>query len=413
MLFLNCINRCLRQAIQHKCKNLKCNVIIQKILDVQKNFHRSKCNTKRNKNKGGKTTTSGTKSGKKLVAMEEVIRFIKDCFIASCVPEDHACIMAKTLAACDYRGIMSHGMNRVEMYINMLKTNALDGCVKPVIKCETPATAWVDGKNGLGAVIAHFCMELAMGKAEEVGIGFVVAQHSNHYIVPGLYNLKAMEKGYIGINMSNTWPLMAPKGAKEPILGTNPISIGAPGADDHYLFDVATTQVAVGKLEVASRKGPTIPAGWALDKDGKPTTDVKKALEAKLLLPLGGIDFGYKGYGLAGAIDILTGVLGDSDFSKNIVFKEGVPMNLGQNFLVINPNMFAPDFKERLTCFNQTLRSCKVDNEKNKLMIPGDTEIQRMKEVVKAGGIEYTENQLQACEKLSKELDVEPLQFVC
>ncbi|XP_037939974.1 uncharacterized oxidoreductase YjmC-like [Teleopsis dalmanni] len=356
------------------------------------------------------TGNAKSKSEKKLVSFKESKRFIYDCFVASDVPKDHAKAMAGILASCDYRGIMSHGMNRLEMYMKEIKSGNTDPCAKPKILSETSAVAWVDGRHGLGVVVAEFCMDLAIKKAKKIGVGWVSAKNSNHYVVPALYCLRAMKQGLIGITMTNTSPLMAPKGAKHAILGTNPLSIGAPGCDDQFLFDVATTQVALGKLELAKRKGSTIPEGWALDKEGKPTTDVNKALEANNLLPLGGLEFGYKGYGLGAAVDVLSGVLSGATYST-MVGGRGKPKNLGQLFVVIDPCFFAPDFQQRLTHFNCLLRNCEVADPKNPILVPGDIEIKRLKQVEKAGGIEYTDNQLKTCENLANKLKVKPLQF--
>lgn len=111
----------------------------------------------------------------------EVKRFMVDCFVASKTPKKHAELMADLLVAADYRGHFSHGMNRLEMYLNDLRSGTTDGAAEPKILKESPSTAWVDGMNGLGAVVGDFCMELAIKKAKTVGVGWVCANHSNHY----------------------------------------------------------------------------------------------------------------------------------------------------------------------------------------------------------------------------------------
>jgi LDH2 family malate/lactate/ureidoglycolate dehydrogenase len=137
------------------------------------------------------------------------------------------------------------------MYINDLHIHSTDGKIKPEILKQTPATAWVDGRNGLGAVVGNFCMDLAMAKAKNVGVGWVSAKRSNHYGIAGHYTIRAANEGLIGISMTNTSPLMSPTRSTEAALGTNPISVAGPAKDgDSFVLDMATTAVAVGKVIV-------------------------------------------------------------------------------------------------------------------------------------------------------------------
>lgn len=209
-------------------------------------------------------------------------------------------------------------MNRLEMYINDLLINSTDGKVTPKILKETPATALVDGGNGLGAVVGTFCMQLAIQKAKNIGIGWVCARRSNHYGIAGYYTMLAEKEGLIGISMTNTSPLMSPTRSKEAALGTNPLSLAAPANNgDSFVLDMATTAVALGKIEVQRRKQEPIPAGWAQGPDGNLTTDANVAFETACLSPLGGseINSGYKGYGLGAMVEILCGISAGSFFS--------------------------------------------------------------------------------------------------
>ena len=235
----------------------------------------------------------------KLVKVEESRRFMIDCFKAVNVPQDHAEQQADLLVAADYRGHFSHGMNRLEMYLNDLFINSTSGSAVPTILKETPSTAWVDGNNGLGAVVGNFCMDLAIKKAKQVGVGWVCAKGSNHYGMAGWYPTRAIKEGLIGFSMTNTSPIMVPTRGKDAVLGTNPLSMGVPAKDDKFLLDMATTAVALGKVEIQRRKGEALPTGWALDHSGNETTDADLAFESGRLMPLGGteVNSGYKGYG--------------------------------------------------------------------------------------------------------------------
>ncbi|XP_067643078.1 uncharacterized oxidoreductase YjmC isoform X2 [Eurosta solidaginis] len=300
----------------------------------------------------------------KLVPVAESKRFMTDCFLAVNVPKDHAEAMADLLVAADYRGHFSHGMNRLEMYINDLTINSTDGAAIPQILKETLATAWVDGRNGLGVVVGNFCMDLAIKKAKTVGVGWVCAKGSNHYGIASWYVLRALKEGLMGLTATNTSPLMAPTRSKEAALGTNPISFGAPAKEDKFLLDMATTAVAVGKIEIQRRKGEPLPDGWAQDPTGKQTNDPELAFNTGCLMPIGGAEVtsGYKGYGLGAMVDIISGVAAGANYSTKVRKWTHTGANtaadLGQVFIAVDPKCFAPGFEDRMVDFNGRLRGC-------------------------------------------------------
>lgn len=363
-------------------------------------------------------TAAAVKPPVKLVAVNESRRFMIDCFRAVNVPQANAEAMADLLVAADYRGHFSHGMNRLEMYINDLAINSTDGAAIPQILKETPATAWVDGRNGLGAVVGNYCMDLAIAKAKNVGVGWVCAKGSNHYGMAGWYALRAMQHGLVGMSMTNTSPLMAPTRAKEAALGTNPLAFGAPSKDDQFLLDMATTAVAVGKIEIERRKNAPLPDGWAQDPTGKPTNDAELAFKTGCLMPLGGAEItsGYKGYGLGAMVDILSGVMAGANYSTKVRKWTHAGANtsadLGQVFIAVNPDCFAPDFEERMTDFNGRLRGTKPTDPAKPVLLAGDKEALNMKAVDEAGGVQYLENQLKTCDALAERLKIRPLSFI-
>lgn len=259
-------------------------------------------------------------------------------------------------------------------------------------------------------------MDLAMEKAKKFGIGMVAARGSNHYGICGYYTLMAIEQDLIGFTCTNTSPLMVPTRSMEAALGTNPFSLGMAACDgDQFVLDMATTAVALGKIELAIRKGEDIPEGWALGSDGTVTRDAKKAFEASSLMPLGGAEHnsGYKGYGLGLMVEILCGILTGSHFGPNIrSWKSGDRIaDLGQCFMAINPEAFACGSKDRLTILLKQLRSLPASGEKP-VLIAGDPERQHMKKVDMEGGITYHPNQLKASEKFAKHMGVQPMKLV-
>ncbi|CAJ0606431.1 unnamed protein product [Cylicocyclus nassatus] len=353
---------------------------------------------------------TSVKPGEKIVAKKEMLRFMKECLMSVGVVESHARQLAEVAVEADIRGHYSHGLNRLGMYINDVEGKACNVDGNPKILKERSACAWVDGNNLLGPVVGNFCMDLATKKAKEAGVGWVVAKGSNHYGIAGWYAMKAMQRGVIGITMTNTYPVTYPTRAAQPAIGTNPMAIGANGtSDDSYLLDMATTTVALGKFEIAKRRCEKVPATWGVAKGGKPTTDPDKVLSGGGLLPLGGneITGGYKGYDVCCAVELLCGILGGALWGPNIRnMYESRAADLGQCFIAIDPEAFAPGFHDRLQEFINALRGLKKENERLKVEVAGDPEKKHEKLVAHIGGIPYHPNQIENAAKIAERLKV-------
>lgn len=362
--------------------------------------------------------TMGSSSERKdmVVPKEEVVRFIQHCLCKVGTKKEDAYDVAHHLMIADYRGHFSHGMNRMQMYVKDIQNKIIDPAAKPEIVTDFKAIALVDGRNGLGQVIGKYCMDLAIKKAKEYGIGMVSARASNHFGICGYYSLLAMEQDLIGLNFTNTSPLMAPTRSKKAALGTNPLSLGMAAANgDQFVLDMATTAVALGKIELAVRKEENIPEGWALDTNGKITTDANDAYDATLLMPLGGEErhSGYKGYGLATMVEILCGILSGSKFGPNIrSWKDGDKIaDLGHCFLAIDPEAFGSGSKERLSTLLNQLRELPSSGDQP-VFVAGDPERRAMEKVDKDGGISYHPNQIRDSAEFAKIMDVEPMKLV-
>lgn len=358
-----------------------------------------------------------SKEAKNVIPVEEAKRFMVDCFVAAGASSYNAEVIADNLIEADYRGHISHGMNRLENYVRDIQTKRCDPNATCSIEKETVATALVNGNNGFGAVVGKFSMDLAIKKAKNVGIGLVTAHCSNHYGVAVMYPLQALKEGMIGLSFSNTSPLMVPTRAKDRALGTNPITIGAPGCNgEQFLLDMATTAVAAGKLEIARRKGIPLKKGWALNEEGQVETNADVAYKLKKLMPLGGTeeDCGFKGYGLAMLVEIFCGMLSGSNYGPNIRTwgPDNVDIaNLGQGFLAINPNMFADGFQNRLSDLTNFFRNMTPVDPKRPVSVHGDIECKHEKQIKEDGGFAYMPDQLKTCDKLAEELNVRRLGF--
>ncbi|XP_048401566.1 uncharacterized oxidoreductase YjmC-like isoform X3 [Stegostoma tigrinum] len=323
----------------------------------------------------------------------------------------HGSALAKVLVEGDYRGHYSHGLNRLDIYLKDLETGicAKDG--EPLIEKSTVATALVNGNNLIGPVVGNFCMDLAIQKAKDVGVGWVSAYGSNHYGIAGFYSMQALKHSLIGITCTNTSPLVVPTRGKKCTLGTNPISVAAPALNgDSFVLDMATSAVALGKIEVHQRHGKKIPVGWGCDSKGNGTTDPVEVLKGGGLLPLGGNEAagGYKGYGLSLMVEVFGGILSGSLYSENIrPWKETNRVaNLGQCFIAINPNCFASGFEERMSDLLKIHRSLEQSEPGLPVLVPGDPEVLHITECEHHGGIPYHVNVINFMNSVAKDLGV-------
>lgn len=316
-------------------------------------------------------------------------RFAADVFRSFGVPGEDAEQAADVLLAADLRGIDSHGIARLPAYSGMLQAKRINPRPNVTVVRETPSTATVDGDNGLGLVVAPHAMRLAMDKANAVGTGWVAMRGSNHFGIAGYYVLQALKRDQIGWCMTNTTRMMAPLSGADRMLGTNPIAVAFPGYEEPpVVIDMATTAAAFGKVEMAIRKGTSIPDGWAIDRDGHPTTDPNEMANGGALLPLGSDRElgGHKGYCLAAMIDLLSGPLAGANwgpFTPPFTLKydektRTVGIGLGHFFGAMQIEAFAEvdEFKRQVDDWVQTMRSCKPAPGTHGPLIPGDPERQ-------------------------------------
>lgn len=289
-----------------------------------------------------------------LVDFQTLVSFVVDVFKAYGVPEEDAKICADVLIESDRRGIESHGVNRFKpIYLDRIR----DGIQKPVtefeIVRETPATAVVDGHDGMGQVIGYRSMKMAIEKAKKYGMGMVAARNSTHYGIAGYYATMATAEGCIGITGTNARPSIAPTFGVENMLGTNPLTFGMPTDEEFpFVLDCATSITQRGRIEYYARVGKDTPAGMVIGRDGAAMTDSPQILKDltsghAALAPLGGIGEemgGYKGYGYATVVEILSAALQQGSFLRALSgigqHGEKLPYHLGHFFIAIDTEAF-------------------------------------------------------------------------
>jgi len=286
-------------------------------------------------------------------------KFVVDAFCGYGVPKEDALVCADILLESDRRGIESHGLNRLKpIYLDRIKEKIQSPVTNFEIVKETPTTAVVDGHNGMGQVIGKRSMQMAIDKAKSLGMGMVAVRNSTHYGIAGYYTSMASRAGCIGISGTNARPAIAPTFGVENMLGTNPLTFGIP-TDDPFDFslDCATSTIQRGKVEVQARKQEPLMPGVVIGEDGSALTNSEEILTALVkgkaaLTPLGGIGedlAGYKGFGYATVVEILSAALQNGSFLKqlNMVGMEGEdggknPPSLGHFFIAINVEAFIP-----------------------------------------------------------------------
>jgi LDH2 family malate/lactate/ureidoglycolate dehydrogenase len=296
-------------------------------------------------------------------------------------PEDVAADVAEILLASDRRGIASHGTARLPQYVSLVDAGVVDPAARPVLEKDLPGLGRFDARNGWGHHASRVAIDTAIERARTNGAWTAVVRRSNHYGIAGWYALRAAEAGMIGMSLTNSSPLVAPTRARIPMVGTNPIAIAAPaGRFGSLCLDMATSTVPRGRIEVAARRGEALPVGWAIDVDGLPATTPDAALGGALQ-PLGGGEetAGYKGYGLALIVDLLTGVLGGAAFGPNIIplfsTHDGIA-DLGQLFWVIDPAALDDaGFEVRLEQYcEQLVAAPLIPDAPGRVLIPGEPE---------------------------------------
>jgi L-2-hydroxycarboxylate dehydrogenase (NAD+) len=323
-----------------------------------------------------------------LVDHHKLTRFVAAAFEKLGVPPQDAAIAANVLVLADLRGVDTHGVIRFNpgsWYVKWLRDGEMSPAPKIHIVSDAGSSALLDGDRGIGMVIGHRAMEIAIEKAMVSGVGMVGVCNSRHFGMSAYYAMQALPHDMIGIAMTNAGRQVVPTFGSEARFGTNPICFAAPAQKElPFVIDMATTTAAAGKLEVAARRGASIPLGWALDEKAPPTTDPRIAQKARLLLPLGGSREGgsHKGYGLAILVEILCGVLTGTVTALN---QNQDPR--GHFFAAIKIDAFRPvnEFKSDMDRLINELKSTPPIEGQDRVYVAGEIEFETAKRRAKEG----------------------------
>ena len=316
--------------------------------------------------------------------------FMTAAFVKMGVPEADARLRSDVLLESDRRGIESHGCNRFKpIYIDRIKAGILNPVTKIDVLKETPTTAVLDANDGMGMVASKKAMDMCIEKAHKYGMGMVAVRNSSHYGIAGYWASLAVKENMIGITGTNARPSIAPTFGVENMLGTNPLTFGMPTDEPFpFMLDCATSIIQNGKIEYYARIGHDTPAGLVIARDGSTLTDSVQILkdirsQKAALAPLGGIGelfAGYKGYGYATVVEILSAALQSGIYLKDLEGKDENgkirPYHIGHFFIAIDTEAFmgSEAFKKTAGNILRELRNSQKAPGQDRIYTAGEKE---------------------------------------
>jgi ureidoglycolate dehydrogenase (NAD+) len=317
------------------------------------------------------------------VPADALRRWASAVLTAAGLRADASDLVADTLVAADLRGVASHGLMRLPVYVARLERDLIDRDPAPETVRQVGAVVLIDARHAPGQVAAVYAVDLAMALAREHGVGLSLVRRSSHYGAAAYYVLRAAREGLIAITVSNVEPDVVPFGGAEAALGTNPLAFAAPSGDGPVVLDMATSQVAMGKVLRARASGETLGEGWAVDADGRPTTDPHAA---RAVVPLGGP----KGYGLALMVELLAGALSGAGTGSGVgrMYDDwDRPQDVGHMFLVIDPDAAVgrDAFATATSALTASLKAVRPAPGVERVLVPGELEAEHERRSSEAG----------------------------
>ena len=340
------------------------------------------------------------------VRSEDAMAFAFSILTKQGVGAEDAEMVAECLIEADLRGVQTHGLSRLSGYVERLQRGLLNPHPRMTVTKPTAVCASLYGDNGFGFLVGRRGMAEAMSMAKEYGVGVVAAHNSNHYGMAASYLIQAVNEGYFAFVFTNAAKSMPPWGGREGLFGTNPFAAGAPaGQKPPFILDMSPTVAARGKIRLAEKRNETIPEGYALDKDGKSTTDPKAALGG-VVLPIGS----FKGSGISMLMDILSGVFSGAGFAGGVNDQYNdweQPQNVGHFFMALKPGIFITEqaFRDRMDILIERVKSTPLADGFDEILMPGEKEA-RLAAERRQFGIPYAEADLRLLARLANENDV-------
>ena len=325
---------------------------------------------------------------------DQLNTFCMDAFMKFGFNQSEARIITDVLLLSDLYGIESHGMQRLVRYHKGIEKGLIKVDAVPEIVHETPVSAVIDAHDSMGQLVSHKAMSLAIEKAKKTGMAIVSVRNSNHFGIAGYYAKMACDQGLMGMAMTNSEAIMVPTFARMAMIGSNPIAVALPAEPYPFFFDASTTVVTRGKLEVYNKMGKPLPEGWALDKDGHPSTDAKDVLKNIVakngggIMPLGGSTEtlgSHKGYGFGMLCEIFCSVFSQGTPSSHV--NVGGKSGTCHGFMAVDPNVFgnAEEIKAHFSDYLRELRNAPKADGAARIYTHGEKEVEAYADRMKNG----------------------------
>lgn len=323
-------------------------------------------------------------SNTEIIAEAELTALAARAFENAGLSAADAAVTARHLILMDLMGVSTHGVHRIEQYVKRIQAGVVDAKAQVAVDDRAPSLAVVDGGNGQGHVAAQRAFDVALEEAKTTGISFVAVSRSGHFGGTASYGYLAAQAGMILMTGTGASPAMAPFGGRDLKVGNNPFGCAAPGslADPvsgpmPFILDIAQSVAARGKMRKLRDAGEPMPLGWALDKDGNPTTDPAAGLD-------GFIQFigGHKGYGMALMVDILSGLLSGGEYLDQTrqMWDEDGPQGTSHFFIALDPArlLATGEYDRRMADFRDRIKTTAPFNEGGEVLLPGEIEMRNL-----------------------------------
>ncbi len=340
------------------------------------------------------------------ISVSEAKNRITRIFQKTGVSENEAALIADMLVEADQRGVHSHGILCTARYVRLIREGKMRPVAEIKVLRDNGTVAVWDGNHSSGQILGYRAMEEAIRKAKEHGVGVVCVKGANHFGALAYYSQMAQKEGLIGTTLGTGDSTMAPWGGCEKVIGNNPIAVAAPAGNEvSPVLDMAMTVVANGKVSNMKRQGvEVLPEGWALDRDGMPTT---KMSDYYTVSPMAG----YKGWGMAVMIDILAGVLfggGTGDRAKDN--SEGPSlMMIALDIKAFNDEKkYYEDIDSRIS----ELKASRKAKNSREILMPGEIEANAYRKSCESGLVDVLPENLKMVNDVALELSLEPIEVV-
>jgi LDH2 family malate/lactate/ureidoglycolate dehydrogenase len=342
------------------------------------------------------------------ISPDKLAKFAASAFQRLQMPDRDAELCADTLVQADLWGHQSHGVLRLSWYLARIKAGVCQAVARPEVIVDAGPIVVIDGHDAMGQVLAASAMEEAIARAKKFGVSAVALRNSNHFGTAFYFTLMAARRNCIAFLTSNGSPAMAPWGGRNKMVGNNPWSWACPvGARAPMVLDIANTNVARGKIYLAKQRGESIPEGWALNADGRPTRDPEEAIKGTLL-PMAG----HKGYAISVIMDMLSGVLTGSGFGTQVYgpYQFERRSNAGHLMIVLDISAFQTleEFERRIERQIVDLKSAPLAEDAEAIFYPGEIEAQNDLDN-RRDGLALPDLTVVGLKKLATELDLTAL----